>query len=120
MSVDSPVESQDCIYARVAELMADFDATDRVFQAHYGVCKSTAEVLFTVASGADESVKLFHVLWMLYFLKTYNTLDVCASHFRVCARTFQHHLWLVIHLLARTLKTVSALWKLVSQPFAAR
>ena len=88
--------------------MAAFDCTDRVFQAHYGVCKATAVVLLNVASAAEPSVVLDHILWMLFFLKTYNTHDVCATTFGVCQRTFQHHLWVVIHTLARTLLTVRA------------
>lgn len=85
------------------------DMPERVFKANYGVSKECVQTLFELATSVDESMKINFILWLFYFLKNYTSLDVCATHFGVTAKTFGKHLWETIFLLHAIVKTVRTL-----------
>lgn len=45
----------------------------------------------------DDDIKLVHLLWSLYFLKTYGTERKLARDARVSDRTFRDRVWSVLH-----------------------
>jgi len=84
--------------------MEAFDYSPRMFHAMYGLCKITVAFVFAQFLNADVSIE--HFLWALFFMKNYDTFDVCAHHFGVDPKTFTHHVWHAIYLLRHRLDTV--------------
>src|SRR5947209_4782127 len=85
------------------------EMNERVFAAHFGLDKVTVTLVYVIFLAPD--VQFTHLLWTLFFLKTYNTLDVCASFWSVDPKTFDKHVWDVMFVLWRKLHTVSRLHK---------
>jgi hypothetical protein len=44
--------------------------------------------------------KRVHLLWALYWLRTYNTEEQCSAFFRVTEKTFREHVQLVVEWIA--------------------
>src|SRR5437870_2834027 len=79
------------------------------FASHFGVAKSTAVLLLAILQWSRTVPFLqCHVLWALYFLCNYDTLDVMAEHFHMSPTMFTEWIWQVLHALAGPLHTVSS------------
>ena len=90
-------------------MVIGFDSSNRVFCAHFGVSKKTTAILFLHLASLQVNIELHHVFWTLYFLKLYNSLDVCCSYWNVDHKTFTLWIWRIIGLIVTTLDTVSIL-----------
>ena len=90
-------------------MVVGFDSLNRVFSAHFGVSKQTVAVLFTHLSTLQlpYTIEVHYVYWTLYFLKTYDSLDLCSHYWNVDPKTFSLWIWRIIALIERTLNTVN-------------
>ena len=92
-------------------MVVGFESSNRVFLSHFGVSKKTVAILFLhlINLQLEFQLELHHVFWTLYFLKVYNSLDVCCSYWNVDHKTFTLWIWRIIGLIVTTLDTVSIL-----------
>jgi hypothetical protein len=71
------------------------DYSDREFSASFGVSKATAQVVLTtiVALNTGFAFEMRHILWTLFFLKCYCTVDVSAHHWNIDQKTYAAWVW---------------------------
>jgi len=81
--------------------------SSRVFHSLYGVHFLTAAVLWTCASTKDPTLQPIHILWFLYWIKSYSNIDVGSDHWQCDAKTFRKYLYKVILALFCGLDTIS-------------
>lgn len=74
---------------------------NRRFRAHYGNGWKTVAFLWEAIVEVDEEMndgrptklQKKHLLWCLYFMKTYSTEDDCSGRFDTTAKTFRKWAW---------------------------
>ena len=70
---------------------------ERNFRALFGVSTNTCYLIWRKCK-FDPALKIkpTHLLWALYFLKTYDTVAVMATRMRVSKRTLSKWIWIVL------------------------
>ena len=63
------------------------------FRASFGTSPFVCSILWNMIKGSEGSLPK-HLLWSLFYLKTFSTERVCASFFRVTEKTFRK--WVMI------------------------
>src|SRR4051794_6356755 len=83
--------------------------TERKFRANFGISSLSASVLwsFLLSLSIDLPLQPVYMLWTLYFLKVYDTVDVMAGRFHCDVATFSHWTWHILFLLYSSLDTVN-------------
>jgi hypothetical protein len=69
---------------------------DRSFRAHFGVSVAVCLQLWLIlleSPGCPEKCLPIHLLWTLYFFKTYNTEEVASSRFGCTPKTYRKWIW---------------------------
>jgi len=81
---------------------------DVVFLANFGLEKSVVLDLWSLLQDSNpyRAFIIDHLFWALFFLKTYPTNAVGASHWHVDIKTYRTHLWSCLVLLFRCLQPV--------------
>ena len=85
------------------------DYSIRSCHAHFGVSRTTIDILWQhlLSLEYDFGFQLKHLLWVLYFLKVYNTDDINAIRWNVDIKTFKKWTFKMIFVLYNTLHSVS-------------
>jgi hypothetical protein len=79
--------------------------SERKFRANFGIGVETVQLLLSCIF-EDDQLPVHYFLWTLFWLKTYDTYDVCSAFFGVDPKTFQRHIMATVHFLYNTLHTV--------------
>ncbi|ORY31116.1 hypothetical protein BCR33DRAFT_840685 [Rhizoclosmatium globosum] len=64
---------------------------ERLFRAHFGMSTATCEEVWQelIPSNLHHTIEKKHLLWTLFYLKVYSSIDVSASKFGVTAPTWR-------------------------------
>ena len=72
------------------------------FRSNYGLNPEQCVSLWKkIRCKLADDVRSRHLLWSLFFLKTYNTETVSASKFMVTRKTYRKYLWKVVKAIAK-------------------
>ena len=75
----------------------------RAFRSNYGLKPSTCVIVWKKikrSGSVDHDIKCRHLLWGLFFLKTYSTESIAAYKFNVMRKTYRRYLWRIIKAIA--------------------
>jgi hypothetical protein len=79
----------------------------RRFAAHFGVSVHTALIVWNLLEDVPNIIiKPIHILWTLYFLKTYDSVDVAATRFHCDSNTYNTWVCRVLYILYHKLQIV--------------
>jgi len=68
--------------------------TPRGFAANFGTTPAACCILYKIASQHPTlAFKPIHVLWLLCFMKTYDSIDSLSSKFQVSEKSFRNWIW---------------------------
>jgi hypothetical protein len=74
---------------------------DRKFRELYGISEMTLLQLWTLVSQYDSKLQYCHLLWMLFFLKTYGTTMMCAQFWKVDPKTYHYWVWRALSIVSQ-------------------
>jgi len=77
-----------------------------MFHASFGLSAVVVAQIWTYYLSESVSFSPKHLLWALYFLKVYSTMDTMYSRFCGSRDNFAHKIWLVIAALVELLPDV--------------
>ena len=84
-------------------MFPEFEWSNRKFHAHFGICKEITSILWLYLKSLDVpfTFEPMHLLWALYFIKVYSSIDVCSSYWKVSPPTYSLWIWRVLHVLSQ-------------------
>jgi hypothetical protein len=89
--------------------------SSRKFASFCGICKETFMCLWSVlqnaATGCGKQFQEHHLIWTLYWLKNYPTIDVASIVCGVDQKTFEYWIWHTIFVLVARLNEVVIFFK---------
>lgn len=82
---------------------------ERKFRELYGVSEVTVMNLWSLISQHND-LQYSHLLWMLFFIKTYNTTTMCAKYWKVDPKTYCYWVWKAISIVSQS---YTVIWQLI-------
>ena len=84
----------------LARKLFDVTLDDCGFRAHLSCSLDNCSILWETIEGCP-GMMTKHLIWALYFLKTYNTEDTLATQFGTTRKTYHHWIWTVLLSIAK-------------------